>query len=57
MDLKLLKKLRINISARYIGKRPSVYNQVFLNQLPEDSPAELKILPSISQIKTEINYK
>lgn len=57
MDLKLLKKLRINISARHIGKRPSVYNQVFLNQLPEDSPSELKILPSISQIKTEINYK
>lgn len=57
MDIKLLKKLRINISARHIGKRPSAYKQVFLNQLPENSPFELKVLPSITQIKTEVNYK
>ena len=42
---------------RHIGERPSAYRRVFLNQAPENSPTELKILSPISQIKAEINYR
>ena len=57
LDLKVLKKLRINVSGRYIGTRPSVYRQVFLNQLPQDSSGDIRSLPSLTQLKTEVNYK
>jgi len=57
LDIKIADKLRINMLTRHIGERPSAYKRVFLNQLPENSPTELKILSPISQIKAEINYK
>ena len=57
LDLKIADKLRINLLTRHIGERPSAYRRVFLNQAPENSPTELKILSPISQIKAEINYR
>lgn len=51
------KKLRINILARFLGKRQIEYKQVFLNQLPENALGVPKTLPSLYQIKTEINYR
>ncbi len=39
------------------GKRPVAYKKVFLNQDPENSPTELKILSQITQLKMQINYR
>ena len=49
--------MRINILARFLGKRQIEYKQVFLNQLPENALGVPKTLPSLYQIKTEINYR
>ena len=57
IDLNILKKVRVNINSRILGKRPITYRQVFLNQALENSPTELKYLSRLSQVKFEINYK
>ena len=57
LDIKIVDKLRISMSAKYLGERPTAYRQVFLNQTSEKSPTELKFLPPLSQVKAEINYR
>ena len=56
LNIKISNNLRINMDARYIGKRPTAFKKVFLNQTPADSPTVLKFLTPLSQVKAEINY-
>ncbi|MBN09306.1 MAG: hypothetical protein CMC79_02900 [Flavobacteriaceae bacterium] len=57
LGIKIQKKIRFNLSGRYIGVRPSAYRNVFPNLLPENSPISLDLVPGIFQLKTEVNYR
>tara|TARA_Y100000996_G_scaffold413635_1_gene402328 strand:- start:50 stop:1798 length:1749 start_codon:yes stop_codon:yes gene_type:complete len=56
-NINVSNNLNINLKSIMTGKRPVAYKKVFLNQDPENSPTELKILSQITQLKMQINYR
>lgn len=57
LNMKLMNKFNIKIDARFLGRRPSAYKNVFLNQNIQTSPTTTKSLSTLTQIKTEFNYR
>ena len=55
--MRLKNKFNIKIDARFLGQRPSAYKNVFLNQNIQTSPTTIKNLSTLTQIKTEFNYR
>ncbi len=57
LNMRLQNKFNIKIDARFLGQRPSAYRNVFLNQDIQTSPTTIKSLSTLTQIKTEFNYR
>ena len=57
LNMRLENKFNIKIDARFLGQRPSAYRNVFLNQDIQTSPTTIKSLSTLTQIKTEFNYR
>ena len=57
LNMRLENKFNIRIDARFLGQRPSAYRNVFLNQDIQTSPTTIKSLSTLTQIKTEFNYR
>ena len=57
LKLRIKDKLNLNMRARLLGERTSAYRNVFLNQNIEDSPTTPKYLSTLTQLKTEFNYR
>lgn len=57
LNMRLENKFNIKIDARFLGQRLSAYRNVFLNQDIQTSPTTIKSLSTLTQIKTEFNYR
>ena len=57
LKLRIKDKLNLNMRARLLGERTSAYRNVFLNQNIENSPTTPKYLSTLTQLKTEFNYR
>ncbi|MFL2632611.1 MAG: hypothetical protein ACJ0NC_01815, partial [Candidatus Marivariicella sp.] len=57
LNIRLKNKFNIKIDAKLLGQRPSAYKNVFLNQNIQTSPTTIKNLSTLTQIKTEFNYR